>query len=55
MKTLTLMKKMKTQNQDKYKVNEDDEVESAEITKTAAKISGENCQWWNIRNLSGNE
>ena len=37
-----------------YKVNEDDEWESAEITKRAAKASGKNHHWWNIKNLSGN-
>ena len=49
------LKKVKPKTKIKYKVHEDDEWESAEITKRAGKASGKKHHWWNIRNLSGNE
>ena len=49
------MKNIKPKTKIKYKANEGDKWESPEITKRAAKASGKNCHWWNIKNLSGNE
>ena len=39
----------------KYKVNENDNLQSAEIISRAGKLSGKNRNWRNIENQSGNQ
>ena len=47
--------KLRPKTKIKYKVNENDNLQSAEIISRAGKSSGKNRNWWNIENLSGNQ
>ena len=47
--------KLRAKAKIKYKVNKNDNLQSAEIISTVGKSSGKNQNWWNVENLLGNQ